>query len=291
MTEKKPILEQILDSVGTVQGNDEVFNEITALMALPDENFNELSEIVLKKLEMGLNDPSQQVFLAQVLNASGIRPEDLLHDYSILIEEINTSLSDKIGKNRVDFLTRVMGAVVNAIAQTDASSKRIVQIPIEICRENAVIPKYARLGDAGMDVYATEDYTINPGETKLIPLGIKVALPIGYELEAVPKSGMSLKTKLRICNSPGTIDSGYRDEIGIIIENIESNISDFTYEFVDGAPKITSIGHGKSYIIEKGQKFAQLKLKEVPVANFVQVDSVGEIGNNRGGGFGSTGLK
>ena len=87
-------------------------------------------------------------------------------------------------------------------------------------------------------------------------------------------------------------DSGYRDEIGVIIENIESPIKDITYEFdSEGKPIITSIEHGRPYYIGKGEKFAQLVLSEVPTASFYQVDSVDNIGENRGGGFGSTGVK
>ena len=154
------------------------------------------------------------------------------------------------------------------------------------------MPAYARVGDAGMDVFALEDITINPGETKIIPIGIKVAIPSGYELQVRPKSGRAAKTKLRVANTPGTIDSGYRDEVGVIIENIEPNIADLTYDFNDdGKPVITSVLHGKSYTICKGEKFAQLVLSEVPTATWTQVDTIEAFEGNRGGGFGSTGLK
>ena len=101
---------------------------------------------------------------------------------------------------------------------------------------------------------------------------------------------------MRIGNTPGTIDSGYRDEIGIIIDNIEPPIKDITYtsDLVDGKPvyTITSILHGSDMHITKGEKFAQLVLSEKPKAAFYQVESVMEIENDgRSGGFGSTGLK
>ena len=143
-----------------------------------------------------------------------------------------------------------------------------------------------------MDVYALDDYTINPGETQLIPTGIKLALPPGYEIQVRPKSGRALKTKLRVANTPGTVDAGYRDEIKVIIENIEPPIKDISYEFDEnGKPIITSILHGSSYTIGKGEKFCQLVLMEVPKAAFYRVEKVSEIGEDRGGGFGSTGLK
>jgi len=187
-----------------------------------------------------------------------------------------------------------MGLIINAINETEGISKKFVRIPFEKCHQNAKVPAYAHETDSGMDVYALEDITLAPGEQKIIPIGIKVALPAGYELQVRPKSGISAKTKLRIANAPGTIDAGYRDEIGIIVENTSYPIESFEYEFNDdGSVNVNSISvvHGKSFTIGKGQKFAQLVLAEVPKAILYEVESVGEIGENRNGGFGSTGLQ
>ena len=169
-------------------------------------------------------------------------------------------------------------------------AKRHVLIPIEYCRPDAKIPTYAHLTDAGMDVFATEEITINPGETKLIPLGIKVALPLGYALLIHPRSGMSLRTKMRICNSIGLIDAGYRGEIGVIVENIDPNIRNINYSFdAKGKPVIESIEHGAPIHIAKGERFAQMRLVEVPKAVFYEVDNVEKIEGNRNSGFGGTG--
>jgi dUTP pyrophosphatase len=151
------------------------------------------------------------------------------------------------------------------------------------------MPTYAHLTDSGMDVYALDDITIVPGETKLVPTGIKVAIPAGYELQVRPKSGRCLKTKLRVANTPGTIDAGYRDEIGVIIDNIEPFIKSAD---IDENGRLYNVEFGSSYTIGKGEKFAQLVLCEVPKAVFYQVESVGEVANDgRNGGFGSTGVK
>ena len=153
------------------------------------------------------------------------------------------------------------------------------------------MPAYAHKTDAGLDIYAKEEITINPGETKIIGTGIKMAIPEGYAILIQPRSGQSVKTKLRIANTPGLIDSGYRDEIGVIIENIESPFKDIEYDFDDnGEIHIKSILHGQSYTIAEGQRFAQMRLVQVPKAEFIKVESVGEIGEDRGGGFGSTGI-
>ena len=134
-----------------------------------------------------------------------------------------------------------------------------------------------------------DDITVKPGETVFVPTGIKVALPAGYELQVRPKSGRALKTKLRIANTPGTIDQAYRDEIKIIVENIESRIKDIT---VDEEGKVTSILYGGDFTIGKGEKFCQLVLAEVPKIAFYRVDKVTDVDTeNRGGGFGSSGLK
>jgi dUTP pyrophosphatase len=134
------------------------------------------------------------------------------------------------------------------------------------------------------------DFTIGPGETKIIPIDIKVALPYGYAFLIHPRSGLSSKTKLRIANSIGLIDSQYKGVIGVIVENIEPAIKDITYKFDEqGQPILTSVLHGQSYTISKGDRFAQMRLVEVPTARFFQVESVNGIGDDRGGGFGSSG--
>ena len=151
------------------------------------------------------------------------------------------------------------------------------------------MPTYAHLTDAGMDIYLTEDVTIHPGETKLIPTGIKVAIPLGYELQVRPKSGRSLKSKLRIANTPGTIDAGYRDEICIIADNIDQVVKGGE---LDEAGRLTGILWGSDITLEKGEKIAQLVLSEVPKAVFYEVENVASIENDgRKGGFGSTGDK
>jgi dUTP pyrophosphatase len=143
-----------------------------------------------------------------------------------------------------------------------------IKVPIEICREGVNLPEYKNINDAGMDVQSTEELIICSGETIIVPTGLKVAIPEGYEIQVRPRSGLSLKTPLRIANSPGTIDTGYRDEIGIIITNTGRN----------------------NHKIFKCDRIAQLVLKEVPQIEWEIVDDVKSIGINRNGGFGSTGV-
>jgi len=159
---------------------------------------------------------------------------------------------------------------------------------VETCRENIQLPVYSNIGDAGMDIRAAEDVVIMPGETKIIPTGLKMAIPTGYEIQVRPRSGLSLKTPLRIANTPGTIDSGYRDEIGIIISNC-SNFSDElnTYSINEKGNK------NGIYSIKFGDRIAQIVLCKYETIEFQQVEKgiVKTLGINRGGGFGHTGTR
>lgn len=161
-----------------------------------------------------------------------------------------------------------------------------VKVYIERCRKNARVPVYANPDDAGMDVHAAEDCEILPGETVLVHTGLKVAIPEAYEIQIRPRSGISLRTKLRLSNSPGTIDSGYRDEICIIMSNLSDPAE---------ADKIKTLEKGNggdgTYRISCGDRIAQMIISRVPMIDFSEISSVDEIGKNRGGGFGSTGHK
>ena len=137
-----------------------------------------------------------------------------------------------------------------------------------------------------MDVYAAEDTVIKPGETVLVSTGLKVAIPNGFEIQVRPRSGISLRTRLRVTNSPGTIDSGYRNEISIIMSNISP---------VKSSENIRTLEKGNggdgTYQIYKGDRIAQFVLSRVPAIDFEETQDIEKIGKNRGGGFGSTGHK
>ena len=282
-------LSESLGSNFEEQGGIEV---LASMLSLPDDEFETLSPFILNSLEKSLNSMNDKFALVKALSINGMRGEDLLDIYEKSIEEIDTQLND-ISQQKKDFVKQIMGMICNAITDTEGLSKRIIQVPIQILDERARIPEYAHGSDSGMDVFALEDVTINPGETKIIRTGIAVALPLGYELQVRPKSGRCANSKLRVANTPGTIDAGYRDEIGIIIENIEAPIQDIQYEKapIEQVLIVRSILHGKSYTISAGEKIAQLVLAEVPKATFYEVENVREIGEDRGGGFGSSGLK
>lgn len=285
--EDNNILTKSFDTLSDLIPDFQGTEDIAAILALPDDQFKVVAPIVLSELERAINNTNDKLLLVQGLNVAGVKAEDLVG----AADEINAAIDKEltsIPQMKRDFVKQVIGMVCNAVADTEGISKKIIQIPIEYCHPDAKMPAYAHPTDSGLDIYAVEDITIHPGETVLVKTGIKVALPLGYELQVRPKSGRSLKTKMRVANTPGTIDSGYRDEIGVIIDNIEAPIKDIT---VDDDGKVTSILYGSDMHITKGDKFAQLVLCEVPKASFYEVEQVSKIGEDRGGGFGSTGVK
>jgi dUTP pyrophosphatase len=143
-----------------------------------------------------------------------------------------------------------------------------VTIAIECCRPGAVIPSYAHPTDGGMDITCPVEVTIPAGKTAIVPTGLKVAVPEGWMLLVFPRSGMSAKTGLRVANSPGLIDAGYRNEVGVILHNTA----------------------GEDAVIAAGSRIAQFVLVRRTAISFVPVESVADIGENRGGGFGHTGV-
>ena len=132
---------------------------------------------------------------------------------------------------------------------------------------DAVLPSYAHPSDAGMDVRSVEDLTLAPGKRALVHTGLVMLLPPQYEAQVRPRSGLALKNGVTVLNSPGTIDSGYRGEVGVILINLGD--VDFT--------------------VRKGDKVAQLVIAPVTQPDVVEVSEIDET--DRGaGGFGSTGV-
>lgn len=134
------------------------------------------------------------------------------------------------------------------------------------------LPFYATEGAAGADIRASipekKSIIVKPGERILVPTGLCMEIPLGFEIQVRPRSGLSLKSSLMIVNSPGTIDSDYRGEVNIIVGNFGT----------------------EDYVIEHGLRIAQLVLSPVVHARYSMVNNLGDT--KRGsGGFGSTGTR
>ena len=254
------------------------------LLVMEDEDFDKIKGSVLDAMREGVSRQENRQLYATLVKQNGFSKEQYVEELKKIDSLVDTEMSD-FSESKRDFMKQFFSICYNAIIDSFDVDKRAIQIPIEICSPDAKIPTYAHKGDAGMDVYSTIDITIAPGETKLIPLGFKVAIPEGYELQVRPRSGFSLRTHLRVANAPGTIDSGYRDEVGVILHNCAPAIQDF------GDGRAETCLYGPSYTISKGDRIAQLVLQAVPTALFIKTSDISKIGEDRNGGFGSTGVK
>jgi len=168
-----------------------------------------------------------------------------------------------------------------------------MNVKIKRLHPDAVITQYAKPGDAGFDLVAVEDIIVKPGETVKVPTGLAFELPEGYELQIRPRSGITLKTKLRV--QLGTCDAGYRGEVGVIVDNIAEdpfgNVVPYL-SYIDGNDYRTDgeIYPNETYIICKGDRIAQGVIAPVAHVTFSEVDKLEE--SDRGAnGFGSSGVK
>jgi dUTP pyrophosphatase len=142
-----------------------------------------------------------------------------------------------------------------------------VQVNIVRLDPDLPLPSYAHPGDAGADLFAREDVTLRPGERRLVPTGVALALPEGYVALVHPRSGLAHRSGLSIVNAPGTIDAGYRGEVQVCLVNL------------DPATPIE---------LRRGDRIAQLVIQRFERAAFVEVDQLPH--SSRGaGGYGSTG--
>ncbi|ASE39496.1 dUTP diphosphatase [Brevundimonas vesicularis] len=150
----------------------------------------------------------------------------------------------------------------------------MTQTPIQILRlphsEGLPLPAYETAGSAGMDLRAAvpedQPMTLAPGQRALVPTGLKIALPLGYEAQVRARSGLALKHGIICPNAPGTIDSDYRGECGVILANIGV----------------------EPFVIRRGERIAQLVIARHERAEWIEVETLDDTARGTGG-FGSTG--
>lgn len=143
-----------------------------------------------------------------------------------------------------------------------------VQIEIKALNEAARIPSYAYSGDAGMDLRASESLTLQPFERALVPTGLAIALPEGYAGFVLPRSGLAIKHGITVVNAPGLIDSNYRGELKVILQNTDPH---------------------EPFTIHVRDRIAQLVVMPVPQMTFIPVDALSSTDRGEGG-FGSSGV-
>ncbi len=146
-----------------------------------------------------------------------------------------------------------------------------VRVPVRRTSPGAVLPAYAKPGDAGADLTATAEVTLGPGQRALVPTGVALALPHGWVGLVHPRSGLAARHGIGIVNAPGTIDSGYRGEVLVNLVNHDPD---------------------EAFTVRPGDRIAQLLVQQVATAEFAEVDSLpdsprGDTGHGSSGGFGS----
>ena len=137
-------------------------------------------------------------------------------------------------------------------------------------KSNHDLPNYSTIASAGMDIRANIDksFTLKPLERTIVKTGLFLELPVGYEAQVRPRSGLAFKKGITVLNSPGTIDADYRGEVGVILVNLST----------------------EEFVIEDGERIAQMVIAKHEQANWIEVETLKET--ERGsGGFGSTGVK
>ncbi len=139
-------------------------------------------------------------------------------------------------------------------------------LKIKKLHPDAILPSYSHPGDAGLDLFSVEETEIEAGSTKLIKTGISIELPAGTEGQVRPRSGLALKHQITVLNTPGTIDEGYRGEVGIIVINLGK----------------------ETFAVAKGMKIAQLLVKPVVRVEVQEAEELSDTARGAGG-FGSTG--
>ena len=146
----------------------------------------------------------------------------------------------------------------------------MIKILIKRLSKEVSLPKYETSGSSGMDLSANIDANINidPGKTAIIPTGLAISIPKGYEAQIRPRSGLAAKQKISVLNTPGTIDADYRGEIKVILINLGQD----------------------SFVVEKGFRIAQMVVCPVVQAQLKEVSDLSETERGEGG-FGSTGTK
>jgi len=190
-------------------------------------------------------------------------------DIEKLLKIIDEIPDDKVGID-YDFIMDNYGLNIKEIEDDIENYVPTVDLEFMKTNPNAITPNYAYNSDSGFDLYSVEETWVDSFDRKLVPTGIHINIPEGYEIQVRSKSGLALKDGLMVLNSPGTVDQGYLGEIKVIIFNTTNKLKK----------------------IEKGQKIAQAVLCPVVSGKWVKIvekNNLGEKDRNNNG-FGSTGL-
>lgn len=248
------------------------------IMAVEDEKFPLAKDLMLQTITMSLtgSQADYQIGQAVAMNkAMGVNRIQMLQQHDLLKETLynliqngyKTRYTNPAKQEFLDsFYSLVEDYADKMIAVWDMETPIVY---VKKLHDNAKLPTYASNGSQGADIYACEDIIIPANSFgTIVKTGLAMAIPVGWAIAVRPRSGLSCKTRIRIANTPGTIDTDYKDEIGVIIDNFSSN----------------------HYEIKAGDRIAQIVIEKNYQANFTETDDVHKYGEDRGGGFGHTGV-
>ena len=250
----------------TAAKNEDLEGVLAAIIAIDDDKFDDIADVMYKNMDRLFSSPSYRNHIAQrielMTDVDFEREKEGYDGLQKLIDEMEMSEA----KNK--FVKFLFDHSFEAMLRYQRDPSEHIKVVYEKLTEDATVPTYAHLGDAGADLYASEETIARVGEVTFVHTGIAMKIPKGYEGQIRPRSGISAKTKIRISNSPATIDSNYRGEICILVDNYGSS----------------------PFVIKKGDRIAQIVFNKVPTADFEEGEVEAEEDNSRGeNGFGSSG--
>ena len=250
---------------------------LTEIINLPDEAINESNwKQVEQAIRAGINPAEKKAGIEEGVRQMRLQGytreaarafiQDIDKELQTVMDDFKDLTTNPYKLKIIEAIFTMLGEILNETI--DAFLGYDTTVYFELVHPNAKIPTYAHDTDAGADVYAPEDVIIAPGARgQKVDTGFKMAMTPDWYMAVCPRSGLSYKTSLRVSNAPGTIDEGYRDEVGILFDNFSS----------------------QDYVIRKGKRMAQLVVAPTYKFKAQLTDDVSQIGENRGGGFGSTG--
>ena len=244
--------------------NTTIVDQFLEIMEMPDDKFNLIADQLIAQINSIYDKAdTRNEIIEQMKMAPPIQLKEEKQATQQMIKDIQGD--DSLSAKKKEVLITMMNRSIETIESIVNIPRTMIDVKIKKLHEDAIIPTYAHTSDAGADVYALEDTDIPPHKTIIVKTGIAVKMPDNYEIQIRPRSGLSSKTNLRIANAPGTVDSGYIGEIGIIMDNI-GNLT----------------AH-----IKKGDRIAQLVPMPVPMINWIEVNEL-EDTDRGSNGYGSS---
>lgn len=236
------------------------------ILSIPDKTLDALPAKALQGLMDSIDKDEFVEMQLMELRDAGVTVDQVrqlqLDLYNTVDDFKNQIDFDSLSPRKQEILSRLTEVIIDAFEEVCQRYELIdAKIPTQLLRDGAVLPEYAHPeNDGGADVYVTEEICIKAHTYgNLVPSGFACAIPKGWMLSVRPRSGMSMKTPLRISNTPGTIERGFYSEIGILVDNFSD----------------------QDVVVKKGDRIAQLVLERRFRGAFVRVDELNRSVDNR----------